>query len=133
VAFSRTRMVMESRGDPFLGGLLGGLFKIGKKIFGKARIALPKIRGGIVQVGKSSKTRRVLGGLAGAGAAGAAFAGGEALFDAAGNPVGTRRRRRARGITATELRGFKKVTNLLGRVGMVPRKTGTRRHSVAHP
>ncbi len=31
-------------------------------------------------------------------------------------------RRRAKGITATELRGFRKVSGLLGRLGMVPRR-----------
>lgn len=129
---SRTALVMANQGDPFIHGrIIGGLAKLGKKIFGFGKKKLAPVIGAAGQFG-GSKTRRVLGGVAAAGAAGAAFAGGEALFDAAGNPVGVKRRRRARGITATELRGFKKVTNLLGRVGMVPRKTGTRRHSVAH-
>lgn len=40
------------------------------------------------------------------------------------------RKRRRRGITACELRGFKKVESLLHRVGMVPK--GTRRHVRHH-
>lgn len=38
-------------------------------------------------------------------------------------PVMFGARRKGRGITATELRGFNKVASLLHRVGMVPRKT----------
>ena len=42
-------------------------------------------------------------------------------------PAGARARRR-RGITATELRGFNKVSGMLGRWGMAPRKMrGARR------
>jgi len=39
--------------------------------------------------------------------------------------MGPRRRRRGRGITKTELRGFRKIVKLLRSVGMVPK--GTRR------
>ncbi len=38
-------------------------------------------------------------------------------------------RRRGRGITARELRGFRKVTNLLRTVGMHPRGLGRHRRS----
>ena len=48
---------------------------------------------------------------------------GSALRGAAGMIGGRGRpRRRGRGITATELRGFNKVSGLLGRWGMAPRK-----------
>lgn len=52
---------------------------------------------------------------------------GGALRSAAGMLGGARpgargRKRRGRGITATELRGFNKVSGLLGRWGMAPRK-----------
>lgn len=42
-----------------------------------------------------------------------------------GRGEGASRRRRGRGITATELRGFNRVSSLLRKVGMVPK--GTRR------
>lgn len=48
---------------------------------------------------------------------------GSALGAAAGRP--RRRHRRGRGITKTELRGFRKIVKLLRSVGMVPK--GTRR------
>jgi len=41
--------------------------------------------------------------------------------------MGAGRRRRGRGITARELRGFRKVTNLLRSVGMHPRGLGRHR------
>jgi len=44
-----------------------------------------------------------------------------------GGGVGTGRRRRSRGITARELRGYRKVANLLHREGMVSRKSRGRR------
>lgn len=40
--------------------------------------------------------------------------------DAAGCPI--KKRRRRRGITATELRGFNKLNALLNRIGKVPAK-----------
>jgi len=54
---------------------------------------------------------------------------GRAIGGAAGRLGGARgrmRARRGRGITSRELRGFRKVTNLLARVGMVPKKLGRR-------
>jgi len=39
-----------------------------------------------------------------------------------GGKRGRMRRRRSKGITGTELRGFNRVSRLLGKFGMVPRK-----------
>lgn len=64
---------------------------------------------------RSGARQRKGGGLGGIARAGArAFGGGRA-------GARIRGRGRARGITARELRGFRKVTNLLRRVGMVPK------------
>lgn len=65
---------------------------------------------------------RVVGGLANVAVIGSL------LVDATtGEVVGTLPRRRRRGITATELRGFRKVNGLLCRVGMVPKRTARRK------
>jgi hypothetical protein len=64
-----------------------------------------------------SATGRFVGKVGGVGGAGRAIGG---WFK---NKQGkwTKRRRRARGITGVELRGFRKVTRLLRRVGMAPK------------
>lgn len=65
---------------------------------------------------------RVLG-----GAANVAIIGG-LLFDRdSGEVIGVAPRRRRRGITATELRGFRKVNRLLCNVGMVPKRSSRRK------
>lgn len=68
-------------------------------------------------LGKLKITRR---GLRRAGRVGRVIVGGvgKAISRA---PRGLRRRRRGRGITAAELRGFKKVATLLAGFGMRPR------------
>lgn len=138
---SRTAMVLArngigSAGDPFLGALIRGGFAIAK---GVARIfRKPKAIGALVTRAPAAVTRftgrlgalRPLAKTVGvAAAAGAAFEVGARVIgvDEAGQPIFGRRRRR-RGITATELRGFKKVTSLLHRVGMTPRGLRGRVH-----
>ena len=134
---SRTARVLiaEGRGDPFIHSfLIKKAIGFGKKLIGK--IAKP-----------SSKTKAVLA-TAGAAAAGTALvplasgppisaaeraaalagtavaAGVRFVFDpATGQHVPMKKRRRRRGITATELSGFRKVNRLLHSVGMTPRKT----------
>ena len=81
-------------------------------------IMLPPIVGTV-----ATAAGRIAGAIA-TGAAGAAgFMGVEELIDpATGCPVVRKRRRRRRGITATELRGFNRVNALLCKVGKEPRK-----------
>lgn len=133
---SRTAMVLarngvSSAGDPFLGALVRGAFAIGKgivKIFRK-----PKAVGALITRAPAAIARIPVGkiarGAAVAAGAGAAFEVGARIVgtDAEGNPIFAKRRRR-RGITATELRGFRKITSLLHRVGMTPRGLGRVRH-----
>lgn len=138
---TRTAMVLarnggSSAGDPFLGALVRGAFAIGKGIFRaiKGRTAVGP-GGAVVRRGVGTLTGRLgaLRPLAVAGAkavgAGAAFQVGMTIigFNQDGTPIFGKRRRR-RGITATELRGFRKITGLLHRVGMTPKGLGRIRH-----
>lgn len=143
---SRTAMVLaqnglSSAGDPFLGALVRGAFAIGKGIIRVVKGQARSLIGGGRKATTAIATRpQVLTGrlgalrpiaLAGAkiAGAGAAFEIGARIvgFDQSGQPIFGRKRRR-RGITATELRGFRKVTSLLHRVGMTPRGLGRVRH-----
>lgn len=142
---TRTAMVLASNGggsagDPFLGALIRGGFAIakgiGRKLF-RGRKALPAptaiTRLGSVFPRLPAGVGRILRTGAGAVATGAAFSVGATIigFNPDGTPIFGKRRRR-RGITATELRGFKKVTGLLHRVGMTPRGLGRVHHRAHH-
>jgi len=136
---TRTAMVLASNGassagDPFLGTLIRGGFAIAKGI---GRIFKKKV-GAIATQGPGALVRRqaagaiarrVAGKVGAAAGLGAAFEVGSRIigFDEAGQPLFGKKRRR-RGITATELRGFRKVTSLLHRVGMTPRGLKGRIH-----
>jgi len=111
-----------SYGDPAIFGALAGF--------------LPKIikgAGKLLGIGKKAvaaipATAKVVGGAALSGAAmGAAtslLAGGGGGRGASGSWA----RRRGRGITATELRGYRKVANLIHKEGMVSRRSRGRKH-----
>jgi len=136
---SRTAMVLaqngvSSAGDPFLGALVRGAFAIGKGVVRLIRGRAKKVVTAIATRRPSDIVRRIpvgkiARGTAVAAGAGAAFEVGARVVgvDDAGQPIFGRRRRR-RGITATELRGFRKITSLLHRVGMTPRGLGRVRH-----
>lgn len=139
---SRTAMVLarngvSSAGDPFLGALVRGAFAIGKgvvRLF-KKKVTSIATRGPAAIATRGTLTGRLgalrpLGvGAAKAAGLGAAFEVGSRIigFNEDGTPIFGRKRRR-RGITATELRGFRKITSLLHRVGMTPRGLGRVRH-----
>lgn len=134
---SRTAMVLRqnglsSAGDPFLGALVRGAFAIGKGVIKLFRKKAPQVTAAITRAPAAIQripVGRIARGAAVAAGAGAAFEVGARIvgFDDAGQPIFARRRRR-RGITATELRGFRKITSLLHRVGMTPRGLGRVRH-----
>lgn len=72
-----------------------------------------------------SITRAVAGSVARrvgryAGGAATAVGVGAILYDAAGNPVGQRRRRRSKGITANQLKAFTRVTAILNKYCKTP-------------
>ena len=162
MSMSRTRQVLLSQGDPIIG--LGGLARLGGGIFQRALPGLGGLikRGAskIIQIARGPTARAVAGGAAGAvaveaatrvfGGGGAAMPGGFQvlrvsrpraaspggrplqLLTAQGRIINLQRRRR--GISATELRGFRKVVSLLSRVGMTPRRLGgRRRHKKGNP
>jgi len=106
-------------GDPWLGGVLKGAISLFKK---KAPAIIAK--GG--QLIKSPVGRQV----ATAAAAGAGWAAGERILGGGGGrgaSGGWGAPRRAKGITARELRGYRKVANLLHREGMVSRRARGRK------
>lgn len=92
-------------------GLIPKVVKVGGKLLGlgKKAAAVPAVQ----------QAAKLAAGGAGYAAAAKLLGGGGGGAGASGGWT----RRKARGITATELRGFNKVAGLLHRVGMVPRKT----------
>jgi len=106
------------------GGILGKIVKGGAKLLG----GLFKKKGvqAAIQTGaKIAKNPAVQTGLAVAAAEGAS-----ALLSGGGGGGATGGwgyRRRARGITARELRGYRKVANLLHKEGMVSRRARGRK------
>jgi hypothetical protein len=98
---------------PAAGGLLSGILKFGGKLLGIGKKAAPVIA-------KAAKNPAVQMGAAvlGAEAAGALMSGGGG--SSGGASGGWARRRR--GITATELRGYRKVANLIHKEGMVSKR-----------
>jgi len=123
---SKLAYIKRSRyqyGDPAL-PLIGGL------IAGAAKF-LPKIiKGGgkLLGIGKKVLSTPTGKQVAQAVAAGGAFSAAGALMSPKGGrgASGGWGPRRAKGITATELRGFNRVASLLRKVGMVPRATRTK-------
>lgn len=111
-------------------GQAGGL-----PIIGAIAAAIPKVikvGGKLLGLGKKAAAIPAVRTAAGAVATGAGYAAATKLLAGGGGGAsgGFGYRRKARGITATELRGFNKVAGLLHRVGMVPRKTrGYKKHS----
>lgn len=61
-----------------------------------------------------------------AGTIGTVATAGAILYDAAGNPVGRRKRPRSKGITARELKSFTRVTGLLNKYCKTPPPTKRR-------
>jgi hypothetical protein len=98
---------------PAAGGLLSGVVKFGAKLLGIGKKVAPvvatAVKNPIVQTGMM---------VAGAEAASALLSGGGGGSGASGGWV----RRRRRGITATELRGYRKVANLIHKEGMVSKR-----------
>jgi len=106
-------------GDPWVGSALKGVISLFKKkapqiVATAGKIVKTKtgrnIAGGIAAGGGWALGERILGGGGGAGASGSW-----------GAP------RRAKGITARELRGYRKVAKLLHREGMVSRRARGRK------
>lgn len=88
--------------------------------------SLPRLARGAGQL-----ARRAGGAVArNAGTIGTVATAGAILYDAAGNPVGRRKRPRSKGITARELKSFTRVTGLLNKYCKTP--PPTKRRSAPH-
>lgn len=118
---SKLALIRQYQYSPMAGGLLSGIIKgAGKLVGGLFKKKGAKIAQTAVQVGKT---------VAPGVAAGAGWALGEQLLSPGGGGAsgGWGPRRRARGITARELRGYRKVANLLHKEGMVSRRARGRK------
>lgn len=98
--------------SPAAGGLLTGVIKFGSKLLGIGKKVAPAVvkaaKNPLVQTGAIvAGTELASGLLSGGGGSGAS-----------GGWSGRRRR----GITATELRGYRKVANLIHKEGMVSKR-----------
>lgn len=105
---------ISAYGDPIfpLSGAVALLGKLGGAV-GKAAGAVG-VRGAAAAAGRAATK---------AAPYAAAYAMGRARGRAVPGPVGPARRRRSRGISGLELRGFRRVAGLLRSVGMVPKAT----------
>lgn len=112
---SKLYLLNRMSGAPAAGGLLTGIVNVGKKLLGIGKTVAPV-------VAKAAKNPMVQTGAmiaAGVGANALLEGGGGGGRGASGGWGGGRRRR---GITATELRGYRKVANLIHKEGMVSKR-----------
>lgn len=122
---SKLALIRAYQYSPQAGGFLSFLAPVAKfvgKGLGIIKPAAAKAAQVAVTAAKSPVGQAAL--YAGAGAAASALMSGRGGGGASGyyGP-----RRRARGITATELRGYRKVANLIHREGMVSRRARGRK------
>ncbi len=110
---SKLYLLNRMSNAPAAGGLLSGIVNIGKSILGIGKKALPVV----AQTMKNPVVQTGL--MIGAGTAASSLLSGGGGSGASGGWSGTRRRR---GITATELRGYRKVANLIHKEGMVSKR-----------
>lgn len=116
---SKTALIKHYQYSPAAGGIFSFLAPVAKFIGKGLGIIKPKVAAAVASpVGKAALT------AAGAGAAGALLAGAGSGRGATGSWSG---RRRGRGITARELRGYRKVARLLHNEGMVSRRARGRK------
>lgn len=109
---SKLYMMNRMQYAPAAGGLLSGIVKVGAKLLGIGKKVAPVVakvaKNPVAQtaaiVGASELASGLLSGGGGGGASGG-WSG-----------------RRRRGITATELRGYRKVANLIHKEGMVSKR-----------
>lgn len=120
---SKLAVIRQYQYSPAAGGILGTIIKAAGKFIGKGlgiiKPAVPKIVETAVGVAKNPAATAILGAAAGAGTAALFEGGGKKGGGASG---GWGYRRRGRGITARELRGYRKVARLLHKEGMVSKR-----------
>lgn len=111
---SKLYAMNRMRYAPAAGGLLSGIVKFGSKLLGIGKKAAPIVaktmKNPLVQTAAIVGGGEIAGALLdGSGGGGRGASGGWAP-------------RRRRGITATELRGYRKVANLIHKEGMVSKR-----------
>jgi len=118
---SKMYMMNRMAYAPAAGGLLSGIAKLAGKVFGSS--AAKKAAALAVKAAKNPlvQTAAIVGG---GELAGALLAPSKASGGASGSWGAPRRRR---GITATELRGYRKVANLIHKEGMVSKRARGRK------
>jgi len=125
---SKLAIVRQYRYAPAAGGLFSFLAPVAKFIGKGLGIIKPAVtKAAQVAVGAAKTPAGQAAIAAGAGAAAGALLGGGGGGGASGTWGAPRRR--SRGITARELRGYRKVARLLHKEGMVSRISRGRRHS----
>ncbi len=116
---SKMAMLKQYRYSPAAGGFLSFLTPVVKGI---GSLFKSKTAQTVIAAAKSPAGRQVVGALG----AGAGLAAGQALLASGRGGAGASGawgpKRRAKGITARELRGYRKVANLLHKEGMVSRR-----------
>lgn len=122
---SKLALIQQYQYSPMAGGILGKIVKGVTGLFKKKSVS--KLVATALPAAKKIGKEVLPGALAGAG-----FVGAEALLGPGGGGAGASGgwgpRRRSRGITARELRGYRKVANLLHKEGMVSRRARGRSH-----
>jgi hypothetical protein len=109
---SKLYLMNRMQMSPAAGGLFSGIVKFGAKLLGIGKKVAP-----VVVAAAKNPAVQMGAAVLGAEAAGALLSGG-----GGGGSTGGWTRRRRRGITATELRGFRKVANLIHKEGMVSKR-----------
>lgn len=119
---SKLALIRQYQYSPMAGGgILGKILKFGGKLLGIGKKAAPAV------LAKGKQIANVVGPAV---VAGVTYAGADALLSPGGGGGGASMsygRRRAKGITARELRGYRKVANLLHKEGMVSRRARGRK------
>lgn len=111
-------------GDPFFGTLIGKGIKLIGGLFRKKSVQA--VATAVGKVARSPVGQAAI--YTGAGVAAGQLLAPNGGGGGGGGAVGSwGRRRRARGITARELRGYRKVANLLHKEGMVSRRARGRK------
>lgn len=124
---SKLALIRQYQSAPAAGGIFSFLAPVAKFIgkgLGIIKPAVTKAAQVAVTAAKTPAGQAAL--MAGAGAAGAALLAGRGGSSGVSGYYGTRRR--SRGITARELRGYRKVARLLHKEGMVSRISRGRHH-----
>lgn len=119
---SKLALIRQYQYSPMAGGLLSGIVKGAGKLIG-GLFKKKGVQTVIGAAGKAVKNPAVQTALAYGAAEGASAL----LSGGGGGASGGWTRRRARGITARELRGYRKVANLLHKEGMVSRRARGRK------